>query len=346
MSVDLSNKEIKSHLEFLKEHLPPKPTAVDGLYQLPKNLSDDVVKTNFSQNSLQKISDHLGYFLGILKSIKVNFVEETSDPRWVASSAGVISQNNTSSSVSGLYRVTGYDHSEILLIKKNRYQLKHLLAILAHEYTHHYLYEHRVRKNETYENEILTEIATTFLGIGQFLVEGYYPITWTSDYYNYVFVSGYKTNTITLGYVTPDTIKKAILLATELRHWNPKEVVKSFRSLFDKLSAYIKLIPYRSEYNRVNKEEAHRKKVESELSELVIRYENLQQKYNNFVKNFDSTKIDKRDGESFVSLANEVSTGEVYSEILKLKNNPGLVQIKRLRELSEKVSSWEIIISK
>jgi len=62
---------------------------------------------------------------------------------------------------------------------------------------------------------------------------------------------------MTLGYVVPATIKKAIILATELRCWNPKEVVKSFGSLFDKLSVYIKLAPYR---RGINKSEKHRKK--------------------------------------------------------------------------------------
>jgi len=58
---------------------------------------------------------------------------------------------------------------------------------------------------------------------------------------------------MTLGYVTPATIKKAIILATELRQWNPKEVVKSFNSLFDKLFVYISLIPYRNEVRKINK---------------------------------------------------------------------------------------------
>lgn len=195
------------------------------------------------------------------------------------------------------------------------------MAILAHEYTHHYLYEHKVKKDETYENEILTEIATAFLGIGQFLVEGYYPITWTSDYYNYVFVSGHKTHSITLGYVTPSTIKKAILLATELRRWNPKEVVRSFKSLSDKLFVYIKLIPYRNEYRRVNKNNDHEAMLKDKQSELIVQYNDLQQKYNQFIKNFDTAKIDKKDGDNFVSLANEMSTGEIYSRILKLKND-------------------------
>lgn len=48
MSATLSDKQIKHNLEFLKEHLSSKPTAVDGLYQLPKNLADNVLKTNIN----------------------------------------------------------------------------------------------------------------------------------------------------------------------------------------------------------------------------------------------------------------------------------------------------------
>ena len=351
MPVDLSDKEIKSNLEFLKENLPSKPTAVDGLYQLPRNLSDDVIRTNFSQNSLQKISDHIGYFLGILKSIQVNFVEETTDPRWIASNAGVLIQDNKGSSTSGLYRAMGYDHSEILLIRKHRYQLKHLLAILAHEYTHHYLYEHRVKKDETSENEILTEIATAFLGIGQFLVEGYHPITWTSDYYNYVFVSGHKVHTMTLGYVTPATIKKAIILATELRRWDPKEVVKSFKSLFGKLSAYIKLIPYRNEIRKIEKQKREVITIKKELIKIKEKYKNICLGFDRIPEKVNLPSISKEDGAKFVILANEVSQGDIRNKIDNLLNVSEDVNkldyIKNQKnQLMNHIIKWEILLDK
>ncbi len=351
MPVDLSEKEIKSNLEFLREHLPSRPTAVDGLYQLPKNLSDDVLKTNFSQNSLQKISDHIGYFLGILKSIKVNFVAETTDPRWIASNSGVFIQDDKGSSTSGLYRVMGYDHSEILLIKKQRYKLKHLLAILAHEYTHHYLYEHGVKKDETSENEILTEIATAFLGIGQFLVEGYHPITWTSDYYNYVFVSGHKVHTMTLGYVTPATIRKAIILATELRQWKPKEVVRSFKSLFDKLSAYIKLIPYRSEIRKDEKREREATAIRNELVEIKEKYKDICSEFGKIIERVNSMSISKKDGAKFVILANEISQGNFGNKIENLFNvgedvNKLNYIKKQKNQLMDQIIVWQKLLVK
>jgi len=351
MSIDLSNKEIKSSLEFLKENLPPKPTAVDGLYQLPKNLSDDVIKTNFSQDSLQKISDHIGYFLGILKSVKVNFVEEAIDPKWIASDAGIFAQGGGASSTPGIYKVIGYDHSEIILIKKYRYRLQNLLAILAHEYTHHYLHEHKVKKDDVSENEILTEIATAFLGIGQFLVEGYRPITWTSDYYNYVFMSGSTVHTMSLGYVTPNTIKKAIILATELRQWNPKEVVKSFKSLFDKLSVYIKLIPYRSEFRKIEKQKREVIIIKEDLMKIKEKYENICLEFNEIFKKVNLSSISKKDGTKFVILANEILKGNIKNKIdnfLKISkdvNKSGYIKNQK-NQLIDNVIKWQRLLDK
>ena len=243
MSRDLSEEEIKNNLEFLNSKLPTRPTAIDGLYKLPREFWSEVIGTDFSQQSLQRISDHIGYFLGIVKSIQVTFVEDSTDYRW-----GLGNWDNPS--VTGLYKAVGYDHGEILLIKKAKYKLKHVLAILAHEYTHHYLYQHNVKKNDTDENEILTDLAAAYLGLGHFLVDGYEPIIWKSNYYNYIFVSGYTTNKIVLGYVTSRTITKAIILSAELRKWHPGEVVSSFSSFFDKIMVYLELWPYRREFER------------------------------------------------------------------------------------------------
>ena len=89
MPINLSEKRIKENLEYLRLHLPSKPTAVDGFCKLSYESSKNAIDSRLSQDSLQKISDYIGhYFLGILKSVKVTFVEETTDPRWTASSDG------------------------------------------------------------------------------------------------------------------------------------------------------------------------------------------------------------------------------------------------------------------
>lgn len=150
-----------------------QPTAVNSLYFLPAEFAKEVIRSNYSQASLQKISDHIGYYLGLFKSVKITFIEEFTDNRWVGTSDGVLVDGKNGSPVSGLYKIIGFDHGEILLIKKHKYELKHILAILAHEYTHNYLYHHGIRESEESENEILTELATAYLGLGHLLIPGY-----------------------------------------------------------------------------------------------------------------------------------------------------------------------------
>ena len=47
-----------------------------------------------------------------------------------------------------------------------RYKINHILGILAHEYAHHYLYLHNIRKEKEWTNELMTDIAAIYLGLG------------------------------------------------------------------------------------------------------------------------------------------------------------------------------------
>ena len=189
-----------------------------------------------------------------------------------------------------------------------------------------------ITKNNTDENEILTEIATAYLGLGQFLVNGYKPIVWTSDYYNYVFVSGHTTHTMTVGYVTPETIKKAIILSAELRKWDPKEVVNSFSSIFDKIIVFLKLWPYRSEVKRIKREEEqsiinHRIKkekldsIKKELINVKEKYKEISSDFDKHSKTINLSLISVEDGKKFVELANEIALADFIHEINKCSKN-------------------------
>jgi len=364
MPINLSKKTIKENLQFLKSHLPSKPTAVNGFYKLPKEYEfyKNLIDSNLSQNALQKISDHMGYFLGILKSVRVTFIEEITDPRWTVSSGGVVYTGNNNSNVSGLYRVMGFDHGEILLIKKNKYQLKHILAILAHEYTHHYLYQYNIRKNNVDENEILTEIAAAYLGIGQFLVNGYKPIVWMSDCYNYIFVSGHTTHTMTVGYVTPETIKKAIILSTKLRKWNPKEAVNSFSSILDKMIVFLKLWPYRSEIKRIKHEKEQGiidnriKKgkidiIKNGLNSVEEKYKKILSDFDKYSKTLNVSLIPAEDGKKFVELANEIALANFINEIKKCSKNLSSEEnldstMKEIGNLNSCIVIWRKLLDK
>lgn len=256
----------------------------------------------------------------------------------------------------------GYDHSEILLIRKNRYQLEHILAILAHEYAHHYLSQYNIRKDNVDENEILTEIATAYLGLGQFLVNGYKPIVWTSDYYNYVFASGHTTHTTTVGYVTPKTIKKAIILSAELRRWDPNEVVNSFSSIFDRIIVFLKLWPYRKEIRRIEHEKEQRminyriKKekldiIKKELISVEERYKEISLDFHEHSKTINLSLISVEDGKKFVELANEVALADSINEINRcsknLVNEENLDYAKKeIDNLNSRIIIWRKLLDK
>ena len=320
MQTHLSRTKIRLNLSYLNSNLPKNPTAVAGLYEVPEHLYKAVIESDFSQPSLQEISNHMGYFLGIVKSVKITLIEEASDSRWTVSSSGVVTPKGANkSSPPGLYKALGSNHSEILIMKKRIYDFKHIMAILAHEYTHHYLHLHNVKKSDVHENEILTEIASAYLGLGKYLVYGYERIKLENKYYE-------------LGYVNPETIKNAILLSAKVRKWDHKEVVKSFSSWFDKSLASVELWSYRREIKkaRLQKErKIYENKIcketltiiKEELIKLKESYKTIELNFKHISNTVDESVINQEDGIKFVKIADEISLGTVSDKLNYLLSN-------------------------
>jgi hypothetical protein len=114
-----------------------------------------------------------------------------------------------------------------------------ILAILAHEITHEYLYVNNVSFNNKYENEILTDIAAIFLGFGKLMLNGGENENIRENYY-----SGGKT-TITdklgVGYLDRGKVAFVYLLVCNMRNISEKEYISnlSYRSV-QTLEKYIK----------------------------------------------------------------------------------------------------------
>jgi len=238
MKKNLSYKEISLILDYLAGRLSSKPTAVDGIYNVPKPIMKELKSQHYPNKPLQKVSDHIGYFLGILRSIKVNYVQKSVGGTWLTLYDEVISDFDHLESA-GLYKIKGYDHSEIYLFQKQRYKIEHVLAVLAHEYAHHYLYLKNIVKEKQWANELMTDIAAVYLGLGKLLYKGYRPIKWTSDYVYYGTQIQYKTNKIEIGYISQATIRKAILLSALRRNWKPIEVASIFPAIGTKIWMFI-----------------------------------------------------------------------------------------------------------
>ena len=220
----LSNKEIRFVFQYLKDSLPDKPTAVSGIYSLPKAFDHAFTgPTHQKEAALQKISDHMGHFLGLLNRVKVSFVEkresgEKTHTVFIADNKGIVGEKTTSEFIeeekyAGLYKVRGYDHGEILIVNDRTFYLIHFLAILAHEVTHNYLYHHQITTPEEIDSEELTDLATIYLGFGSVILHGYEPSSAIS---------------CRLGYIDVSTIRRALLQAYSLRDWDVNDIVREF----------------------------------------------------------------------------------------------------------------------
>lgn len=220
----LSNKEIRFVFQYLKDSLPVKPTAVSGLYSLPKAFDHAFNgPTPQKEAALQKISDHMGHFLGLLNRVRVSFVEkreggEKTHTVFVADNEGNVGEKTTSEFIeeekyAGLYRVRGYDHGEIIIVNDRTFYLIHFLSVLAHELTHNYLYHHHITAPEEIDSEELTDLATIYLGFGSVILRGYEPSSAIS---------------CRLGYIDVPTIRRSFLQAYSLRDWKVNDIVRKF----------------------------------------------------------------------------------------------------------------------
>ena len=358
----VSNRKIKKIIKLLSANLPKQPTAIKSLYTLPPHLAEEVIKNDYSIASLQKILDHIGYYLGILKSVKLSYMQKPAEGAWIASTDG-ISTDNSDNSMAGLYQVKGFDRSEILLIKRNN--LKQILAILAHECTHNYLFYHGIKESDETENEILTDIASAYLGLGHLLLSGYEPISW--NVVN-LLESSCKEHFSAVGYVSSESIKRAIVLSAESRDWATKEVVAVFPSAWEKITAYLKLYPH--EVRRKLRDKKNNKKVllsrkrSIQINNLKKDIDEILRKYNDIFKLINSPilkenkAIKSEDGKLLVEIANKISTGEIEVEINHISKKLNTINtafvdnadisnlMPQIRKFKKTVSMWHKILKK
>jgi len=349
MQLKVSRQRIDEKLTFLHSHpkLPRPPTAVQGLYSLPANMKEKVLDTNFAQDALQEISDHIGYFLGVLSSVKVTVGIESSDDMLV-----VPSEIDRADKV-GLYKVTGTFHREIQLTKKFRFRMEHVLGILAHESTHNYLNYWGVREEDALGNEILTDVTAAYLGLGALLLEGYKPISWTSDHWATATASGCTAHMISIGYVKPEGIRYAIARSAELRGLKELASVLPF-------SARIRVSFH---FWKVRRWEEKKKKQIEALLEKLERVKSLYDRTLNMMQkaptNTSQERIPPEDGRKLVEIANALSLGQIKLTLEELSRNANRLKdpaeiddgnlthlSTQVNELSNTISDWDRVVRK
>lgn len=100
-----------------------------------------------------------------------------------------------------------------------------ILAILAHEITHEYLYFNNISFSNKYENEILTDIAAIFLGFGKLMLNG----SENEDIWKNYYFGGSTTITdkLGIGYLDRSKLALVYLLVCSMRNISEKKYMSN-----------------------------------------------------------------------------------------------------------------------
>lgn len=342
MKVSRDKIDEKLYLLHNNSQIPAKPT-VETVYSLPWKLEMAAFTEDYSQESIQGISDHIGYYLGLLHSVKVTIGIETSEhlPATVAAT-------NEPEKI-GLYRARGGYQREIQLTKKFRFELKHVLATLAHESMHNYLYNKGIRDQNQDENEILTDVSAAYFGLGQLLLSGYKPITWTDQHWSRGNEYGHTTHTCTMGYVPHQMIKYAIYRSAILRQEKD----------------FIRILPFYSRpmlrYHLWRKSREDRK-LRNRMEQIIASLRNSRSSYARITQVVQSTPMEQWSqdipadaGKALVGLFNDVTAqafprriDDALKRVEEMENRIDPDAIKSFHgealDLSHQVSQWNQIV--
>lgn len=176
----LTEENSKQYISFLK-YLESSGLERPSNYLMPMEIE--------SCNTVHDIAHVISRFLGIQKNIVINEINATSNI------AGNISEDSQN-----IYVNLDYE------VKENK---RISAGVLCHELMHHVLRKNNIENNDSFWNEILTDISTAYMGLGLVYLNGLnnkqykytpYGITTKSHRYgymdkqSYIFVQMYVAN--------------------------------------------------------------------------------------------------------------------------------------------------------
>lgn len=235
-SLDFS--KIEKIIDELHKNFSNQHTAKNKPYIFPFELKESMIYDENIVSVLSKISENMSYYLGLFKIPTIVYIDEGLDLYHNQNNVFSCSPNGAITTHQGLRDFAGlYEKNNLItIVNKKGYSLKHLLGIMVHEITHHFLANNGIRKQNIDENEILTDLACIYLGFGHILYPAYKLISYNTDWNeqndkNYSYISHEKT----IGYITPKTILKTICITAKRKNWNLKDVLTNFSNSKDKL---------------------------------------------------------------------------------------------------------------
>lgn len=354
----LGSRTIKDHLCFLQRSLPKQPTAVASPYVLPDHFQLRLLNRPFAQIQMERFTEHVGYYLGLMAPVSVKVTESPLDthlPR---------GRSEPGAEAAGLYKVTrSSSGGEILIHRSADFSLGQVLAITVHEYTHHYLLKHGVADEDPLRNEHVTDIACAFLGLGHLMMEGYRPVV-TGEWLDRATYTR-KRRICHVGYLTPATLRKAVIMATPIRGWDPVEVMKGFVRPCDRILARLQLLPVswrlagrrrrqKRQETAVRRKEMEQEAVRTSLSDLDEMHQRLKRALASISEN-PPMSMPEEDGLALRDLFFESSEDRFDAEMGNLTRSlqkaladgtPTHELKQRLDGLKSKMTEWLLLLDR
>lgn len=157
-----------------------------------------------NRDGLQDIADEMRLYLGLTRGIRVRLLTTAFDHEGGGIGLG------------GMQWTEDPWRSDIVLSCRPHMRTVNLVAALAHEITHVFLEYRGLRAENEERNELLTEAAAIYLGMGWLLRAGYAPISWKETQISST--PGYLLETVThttsLGYIDIASVKLLMILSS------------------------------------------------------------------------------------------------------------------------------------
>lgn len=232
----------------------------------------------------------------------------------------------------GCFWVTGGDLREILVFRKRHFQRRQFFAIVAHECTHNYLYQHRIEWRNPQESEPFTDVCSAYVGLGGLLLRGYGT---------------------ELGYLPPDRVRDAIYYSAMRR--GLRDLGKD---LYGLPRILVNLCAWRHERKR-QRVAVQLKALEAHVQELRASLQRIATTMSRVSQGSVHPAISVKDGTKLVEIVNALAIGETERKVDSLVRDTLHAQeddkvdsviLQALRErthtLSHQLQEWDHVVQR
>ncbi len=199
----------------------------------------------------------------------------------------IVAKTKQKSNVGGYIELNNNENEVFIEISDNISKSQNaVLAVLAHEITHKYMQINAISCGTgpllEYENEILTDITSIFLGFGKLMLNGYEIVKESVNIVNYT------RETIKIGYLNKKQIAFVYRLICAMRKIPKNDMLSGLSS--EAISEISDCYCYEEDYFN---QEFHNNKFQNELVESLINYiQTLQDELNQINRHLELIKTE------------------------------------------------------